>query len=209
MQSGAVLKESVINNPTNQEGLLSNNATLTSSPKSAALSLPPSRVKINAGSFSVLPSLSRLRSNMHDSPQHPSSDNDTHFDFETSAKKYLTDSESIVGLPSVHEADGSKVNMAVLDAFRWTNLRVAGEYIFPRISGKAREVLGSLDVGYPTVIATNGFVCVGTDRGVVLVFDFQQRLKCICGNENSSTSVYRNIASLLKESFFSIERIEN
>ncbi|KAG2146389.1 Golgi CORVET complex core vacuolar protein 8-domain-containing protein [Suillus bovinus] len=39
------------------------------------------------------------------------------------------------------------------------------------------------------VLAANGFICVGTDKGRILVFDFTQSLKCICGSESSGSTL--------------------
>lgn len=60
-----------------------------------------------------------------------------------------------------------------------------GEYLFPKVSTKANSVLGAPLYGAPTVLAANGMVCVGTDSGKVLVFDFKQNLICVCGEDNS------------------------
>lgn len=38
-------------------------------------------------------------------------------------------------------------------------------------------------LGQPTVMAVNGLVALGTDKGWVLVFDFAQNLRCVCGTE--------------------------
>ncbi|KAG1813729.1 Golgi CORVET complex core vacuolar protein 8-domain-containing protein [Suillus variegatus] len=47
---------------------------------------------------------------------------------------------------------------------------------------KASSVLGDIIAGAPMVLAANGFICVGTDKGRIFVFDFKQSLKCICGS---------------------------
>ena len=70
-------------------------------------------------------------------------------------------------------------------SFKWTSLKVVGEYLFPKVSTKANSVLGAPIYGSPTVLAANGMVCVGTDSGKVLVFDFKQNLICVCGDDNS------------------------
>ena len=32
------------------------------------------------------------------------------------------------------------------------------------------------------MLAANGLICVGMDNGRILVFDFKQTLKCVCGD---------------------------
>jgi len=46
-------------------------------------------------------------------------------------------------------------------------------------------MLGASTVGAPTVMAANGLICIGTESGRVLVFDFKQTLRCICGDSLS------------------------
>ncbi|EJD52339.1 hypothetical protein AURDEDRAFT_180960 [Auricularia subglabra TFB-10046 SS5] len=65
--------------------------------------------------------------------------------------------------------------------FRWTALREIGHHIYASKSHKATELLGMH--GTATVLAANGLVCVGTDRGKTFVFDFKQQLRCICGTD--------------------------
>lgn len=69
------------------------------------------------------------------------------------------------------------------EVFRWTELRAVGNYLYKNTAAvaKAASVLGTPDVGSPTVLTANGLVCIGTDVGRILVFDFKQNLICICG----------------------------
>jgi len=46
-------------------------------------------------------------------------------------------------------------------------------------------MLGASAVGAPMVMAANGLICIGTESGRVLVFDFKQTLRCICGDPSS------------------------
>ncbi|KAF8513125.1 Golgi CORVET complex core vacuolar protein 8-domain-containing protein [Hysterangium stoloniferum] len=68
------------------------------------------------------------------------------------------------------------------EVFRWAVLQDIGQQIYSR---KAASVLGSFH-GSPTVFSANGLICIGTDRGRVLVFDFKQQLKCICGADDTA-----------------------
>ena len=73
------------------------------------------------------------------------------------------------------------------EVFRWTQLRTLGTHLFARHpSNKAQAVLGAAPaIGSPTVMAANGLVCIGTESGRILVFDFKQTLKCVCGDPAS------------------------
>jgi len=71
------------------------------------------------------------------------------------------------------------------EAFRWTKLQVVGSQIFSTRSQKASAVLGS-SWGTPTVLAANGLICIGTDQGRVLIFDFRQQFKFVCGGDSGS-----------------------
>jgi hypothetical protein len=44
-------------------------------------------------------------------------------------------------------------------------------------------VLGTQRFESPTVLAANGYVCVGTSDGKILVYDFRQNLQCLCGQD--------------------------
>ena len=101
------------------------------------------------------------------------------------SRRYRPSVESTARASPLKRRDNSEAIATEPDAFRWTDLWVIGGYIYPRIPSKAKEFLGPLNVGHPTVTATNGLLCIGTDRGIVLVFDFQQRFKCTCGDEGS------------------------
>lgn len=69
--------------------------------------------------------------------------------------------------------------------FRWTELRSIGEHVFSNRSHKASSVLGAPTYGAPMVIATNGLICIGTDSGKIIVFDFKQTLICVCGSDET------------------------
>ncbi|KAI0823370.1 Golgi CORVET complex core vacuolar protein 8-domain-containing protein [Trametes gibbosa] len=75
------------------------------------------------------------------------------------------------------------------EVLRWTQLRLVGEHIYAGQTSKVSSVLGAQSSGSPTALAANGLICVGTDTGRVLVFDFKQTLRCVCGNESSEKNV--------------------
>jgi hypothetical protein len=68
------------------------------------------------------------------------------------------------------------------EVFKWTQLRNISHHIYSDKAQKASAVLGT-SLGSPTVLGANGLICVGTDEGFVVVYDFKQTLKCICGND--------------------------
>ncbi|PWY87010.1 golgi complex component [Aspergillus heteromorphus CBS 117.55] len=59
------------------------------------------------------------------------------------------------------------------DVIQWTKLR--------KINGQAFSEVGKRNFGYPTCMAVSTSIVVGTSKGIVLVFDYQQNLKTIIG----------------------------
>lgn len=59
------------------------------------------------------------------------------------------------------------------DVVRWTKLR--------KITGQAFSEIGKRNFGRPTCLAVSTFIVVGTSKGTILVFDYQQSLKTIIG----------------------------
>ncbi|KAI0245854.1 hypothetical protein BJV78DRAFT_1259612 [Lactifluus subvellereus] len=82
-----------------------------------------------------------------------------------------------------HPAAGAR------SVFRWTHLRTLEPHLFARSSNKAQAVLGAAAPGAPTAMAANGLICIGTEGGRVLAFDFKQTLRCICGDPAAETTV--------------------
>ncbi|PGH19215.1 hypothetical protein AJ80_04186 [Polytolypa hystricis UAMH7299] len=60
------------------------------------------------------------------------------------------------------------------DVVRWTKLR--------KITGQAFSEVGKRNFGQPTCIAVSTSIIVGTGKGIILVFDYQQNLKSIIGS---------------------------
>ncbi|CAL5872914.1 uncharacterized protein PFLUO_LOCUS7183 [Penicillium psychrofluorescens] len=60
------------------------------------------------------------------------------------------------------------------DVVRWTRLR--------KITGQAFSEIGKRNFGRPTCLAISTTIVIGTSKGVILVFDYQQSLKAIIGN---------------------------
>ncbi|KAJ5787984.1 hypothetical protein N7457_002974 [Penicillium paradoxum] len=59
------------------------------------------------------------------------------------------------------------------DVVRWTKLR--------KITGQAFSEIGKRNFGRPTCLAVSTSIVIGTSKGIVLVFDYQQSLKAIIG----------------------------
>ena len=74
------------------------------------------------------------------------------------------------------------------EVFRWSQLRNVSELLYQKHGQKASSLIGAPSSGSPTVLAANGLVCIGTDTGRTLVFDFQQNLKCVCGSNGVQLS---------------------
>lgn len=79
---------------------------------------------------------------------------------------------------SVHQAEALASSFS---SFRWTPLRRISGKVFP---GSAKTAA----MGQPTVLAASGIICVGTAKGWVMVFDYAQTLKCVCGNDAIGSS---------------------
>lgn len=56
---------------------------------------------------------------------------------------------------------------------RWTKLR--------KIAGQVFSELGKRNFGRPTCVAVSTSIVIGTSKGVILVFDYQQTLRAIIG----------------------------
>ncbi|KAJ5143609.1 uncharacterized protein N7515_002396 [Penicillium bovifimosum] len=59
------------------------------------------------------------------------------------------------------------------DVVRWTKLR--------KITGQAFSEIGKRNFGRPTCLAVSTSIVIGTSKGIILVFDYQQSLKAIVG----------------------------
>ena len=57
------------------------------------------------------------------------------------------------------------------------------------------ELIARSAMGQPTVMAVSGLIAIGTTRGWVLVFDFGQNLRCVCGTEAIGASLFDRVRS--------------
>ncbi|KAI2788989.1 hypothetical protein POX_e07015 [Penicillium oxalicum] len=64
------------------------------------------------------------------------------------------------------------------DVVRWTKLR--------KISGQAFSEIGKRNFGRPTCLTVSTSIVIGTSKGIILVFDYQQSLKAIIGTSTKA-----------------------
>lgn len=73
----------------------------------------------------------------------------------------------------IHEQDDTETPQTLWDVVRWAKLR--------KITGQAFSELGKRNFGRPTCIAVSASIALGTSKGIILVFDYNQDLKSIIG----------------------------
>ncbi|KAF8478275.1 Golgi CORVET complex core vacuolar protein 8-domain-containing protein [Gautieria morchelliformis] len=130
----------------------------------------------------IHPTISRLRSVVPSQQNKRFSSVSSFPDVSVSPSHFsaISRASSISNLPAHFEAY-KESHESPREVFRWAVLRDIGQQIyFP----KASSILGSFH-GLPTALSANGLICIGTDRGRVLVFDFKQQLKCVCGVDDA------------------------
>jgi vacuolar protein sorting-associated protein 8 len=182
--------------------------TLSPSTTSASFSSPPAMSSFlpNGASLStpsklspsfLHPSTSRLRSYMtHASPvtsvASPNSPLHRISPSPSPSSFTLSPGSSSAHLPlgaagkrDLSQANGHDSSYA-REVFQWAQLHSLGTHLSPRHpSNKVQAMLGASAVGAPLVMAANGLICIGTESGRILVFDFKQTLRCICGDPSS------------------------
>lgn len=62
---------------------------------------------------------------------------------------------------------------------KWTKLR--------NITGQAFSEIGKRNFGRPTCITISTIIAMGTSKGLILVFDYDQNLKSIIGSATKGT----------------------
>ena len=67
------------------------------------------------------------------------------------------------------------------EVVRWTKLR--------KIAGQSFSEIGRRNFGRPTCICVSTAIVLGTSKGIVLVFDYQQNLKTIIGPGTKGSSI--------------------
>jgi hypothetical protein len=72
-----------------------------------------------------------------------------------------------------HAADGAETPQAPWEVVRWTKLKKATGQVFSEV--------GKRNFGRPTCLSVAASLVIGTSKGFILVFDYQQVLKSIIG----------------------------
>ncbi|CAO3692358.1 unnamed protein product [Umbelopsis ramanniana] len=133
-----------------------------------ARSFPASLLRVKSSSASISSSRSR-----HSSEQ----------DFQWNSDTYKGSPGSNINQDLSRElsmtlGESEKDNLEPWEAFKWTPLRKISDHLHSeavRHSG-----------GLPTVMAVSGVIAIGTTRGLVLIYDYSQNLRCILGDESQS-----------------------
>jgi vacuolar protein sorting-associated protein 8 len=132
------------------------------------------------------PTVSRLRSTTPLASRTPSAGSigtlNSHLGVSSPASHFsaLSPTSSQSDLPNTHPQPNAQLASDEREVFRWSQLRNISDLVYGKHAHKAAAVLGTQITGSPTVIATNGLICIGTDTGRILVFDFKQNLQCVC-----------------------------
>lgn len=73
----------------------------------------------------------------------------------------------------VPKAEEAEPDQPPWEVVRWTKLK--------KISGQAFSEIGKRNFGRPVCIAISTTIALGTSKGIILVFDYNQNLKSIIG----------------------------
>lgn len=78
--------------------------------------------------------------------------------------------------------DSPKSFQSPRDPIKWTKLR--------KISSQAFSEIGKRNYGRPMCIAVGPFIAVGTSKGIILLFDYNQELKSVLGPGTTGVFVH-------------------
>lgn len=179
---------------TQQPADASSDLSATASSPSRSGFLSPPRVVVSAAPDGgpknlrpfLHPTISRLRSTTPQASRASSVGSFASVDLQlgitTPASHFsaLSPTSSQSNLPLVSPTQKEDEVSEEREVFRWSQLRSISDIAHQ--SHKVSSVLGVPNLGSPTVLAANGLICIGTDAGRILVFDFKQNLKCVCGS---------------------------
>lgn len=124
------------------------------------------------------PTISRLRS----SPSQPLSRIPSTSTVRTPSHEFSPPESSHFSALS-HEDPSQQNGHPDREVFHWNHLAIISNFMLAQSNPKASAMLGSPNLGSPMVLAANGLICIGTQTGLIAVFDFKQNLKCICGTD--------------------------
>lgn len=68
------------------------------------------------------------------------------------------------------------------EVVRWTSLR--------KLNGQSFSEAGKRNFGSPTCIAVSAHIVLGTSKGIILMFDYNQNLKMIIGPGTKGESAF-------------------
>lgn len=74
------------------------------------------------------------------------------------------------------------------EVVRWTKLR--------KLNGQAFSEAGKRNFGSPTCLAVSASIVLGTSKGIILMFDYNQNLKIIIGPGTKGNIYARHISHL-------------
>lgn len=86
---------------------------------------------------------------------------------------------------SLRDIGDAETNQAPWDVVRWTKLR--------KITGQVCSEIGKRNFGRPTCIAVSASIALGTSKGIILVFDYNQDLKSIIGPGSKGWFLFEEI----------------
>ncbi|KAL0574961.1 hypothetical protein V5O48_007006 [Marasmius crinis-equi] len=132
------------------------------------------------------PTVSRLRSFTPQASPVPSATSQSNIFPGTSSPSHFSSMSRMSSISNLRSGtsdsvDGKSSKQPKSEVFQWTELRNISHHVYSSYSTKPSSVLGAAS-GSPTVLAANGLICIGTDDGKIIVYDFKQTLKCVCMN---------------------------
>lgn len=124
------------------------------------------------------PTISRLRS----SPSQPLSRIPSPTTVRSTSHEFSPPESSHFSALS-HEEQAHQNGHSDREVFHWNHLGLISKFMVAQSNSKVSNILGSPNLGSAMVLAANGLICIGTQTGLIVVFDFKQNMKCICGTE--------------------------
>ena len=141
--------------------------SVLSSPGSSALPSLASRPRVGSPTPSFRPFDRRFQSRLSPSPLNSPRASSPAFLAGNSRRTSLS---SQIIQDSGEETDTPSPPWEVV---RWTKLR--------KINGQAFSEIGRRNFGKPTCLSVTASIALGTSKGIILIFDYQQNLKSIVG----------------------------
>lgn len=93
--------------------------------------------------------------------------------FRSSPNFFMSRTPSLASYTYSNASDTFESSSSPWEVVKWTKLR--------KITGHAFSELGKRNFGQPTCLAVSTSIIIGTHKGLILVFDYQQNLRHIIG----------------------------